>query len=87
LRTMLVSLQSDLERERLTGQGKQGELRATQDQLDAAQDQLKTLAKDLRSEQKQMDRLRASMSRKLILPFGKSQRKLQQLTASRRADD
>jgi ubiquinone/menaquinone biosynthesis C-methylase UbiE len=94
LRTMLAALQTDLERERLAGQGRQGELRATQDQLratqdqlDATQGQLKALAKDLRSEQKQMDRLRASMSRKLILPFGKSQRKLQQLTASRRADD
>ncbi|HEX7530157.1 MAG TPA: methyltransferase domain-containing protein [Pyrinomonadaceae bacterium] len=80
LRTMLASLQSDLEQERLTGQAKQGEFRATQDQL-------KKMAKDLRSEQKQMDRLRASILRKLILPFGRSQRKLQQLTASRRADD
>lgn len=84
LRTMLASLQTDLERER---QGRQGELRTTQDQLEAARAQLKALAKDLRSEQKQMDRLRTSMSRKLILPFGKSQRKLQQLTASKRADD
>jgi cephalosporin hydroxylase len=83
LRTMVVSLQSDLERERLA----QGELSRTRDQLEAAQVQLKTLAKDLRSEKKQMDRLRATMSRKLILPFGKSQRKLQQLTASRQAGD
>jgi hypothetical protein len=94
LRTMLTSLQNDLEQERLMGQTKQGELRATQDQLkatqvqlNATQGQLKTMGKDLRSEQKQMDRLRESISRKLILPFGKSQRKLQQLTASRRADD
>ena len=87
LRTMIASLQTDLERERLAAQGRQGELRATQDQLDAAQAQLKTLAEDLRAEQKQMDRLRAGISRKLILPFGKSQRKLQELTASRRADD
>ena len=87
LRTMLTSLQNDLEQERLMGQTKQGELRATQDQLKATQGQLKTMGKDLRSEQKQMDRLRESISRKLILPFGKSQRKLQQLTASRRADD
>lgn len=87
LRSMLASLQSDLEQERMTGQSRQGELRAAQDQLDTTQRQLKTMAKDLRFEQKQMDRLRTSMSRKLILPFGKSQRKLQQLTASRRADD
>ena len=84
---MLASLQSDLELERMSGQKGQGELRAVQDQLDATQRQLETMAKDLKSEQKQMDRLRASLSRKLILPFGKSQRKLQQLTASRRADD
>ena len=87
LRTMLASLQSDLEQERLMGQAQQGELRATQDQLNATQAQLKKMAKDLRSEQKQMDRLRESISRRLILPFGKSQRKLQQLTASRRAND
>jgi ubiquinone/menaquinone biosynthesis C-methylase UbiE len=87
LRSMLVSLQNDLERERLAGQGRQGELRTAQDQLEAARAQLKALAKDLRLEQKQMDRVRTSMSRKLILPFGKSQRKLQQLTTSKRADD
>jgi cephalosporin hydroxylase len=94
LRAMLVSLQNDLERERLTEQARQGELhatqnelKATQNELKATQDQLKTMAKDLRSEQKQMDRLRARISGKLILPFGKSQRKLQQLTASRRADE
>ena len=87
LRTMLVALQNDLEQQRHMVQTKRGELRATQDQLDATQAQLKTAAKNLRSEQKQMDRLRASISRKLILPFGKSQQKLQQLTASRRADD
>ena len=79
LRTMLAALQNDLEQERLAAQAKQGELAAMQAQLKAA-------AKDLRSEQKQMDRLRESISRKLILPFGKSQRKLQQLTASRRTD-
>ena len=71
----------------LRGEERQSELRAAQDQLDAAQAQLKAVTKDLRSEQKQMDRLRSSTSRKLILPFGKSQRKLQQLTASRREDD
>jgi cephalosporin hydroxylase len=86
LRTMLVSLQNDVEQERLAGEGRQSELRAAQDQLDAARAQLKAVTKDLRSEQKQMDRLRSSTWRRLILPFGKSQ-KLQQLTASRREDD
>jgi cephalosporin hydroxylase len=71
LRTMLASVQSDFEQ--VTGH--------------ATQAQLKKMAKDLRSEQKQMDRLRESISGKLILPFGKSQRKLQQLIASRRAND
>jgi chromosome segregation ATPase len=47
----------------------------------------KAITKELQSERKQMDRLRQSISHKLILPFGRSQRKLQQLTASRRADD
>lgn len=80
LRTMLASLQGDLEQERITGQSKKDELRAVQAQL-------KATIKDLRSAQKQMDRLRENISRKLILPFGRSQRKLQKLTASRRADD
>jgi hypothetical protein len=77
VRIMLVSLQNDLERERLTGQERQSELRAAQDQLDAAKAQLKAVTKDLRSEKKQMDRLRSSTWHKLIRPFGKSQRKLQ----------
>jgi cephalosporin hydroxylase len=79
LRTMLVSLQSDLEQERVMGQAQQSEFRATQVQLTK-------MAKDLQFEQKQMDRLRESILGRLILPFGKSQRKLRQLT-SRRAND
>ncbi len=80
LRAMLVSLQSDLEQERLAGQAQQSEFRATQAQLIQ-------MTKDLRSNQKQMDRLRESISGRLILPFGKSQRKLRQLTGSRTAND
>jgi ubiquinone/menaquinone biosynthesis C-methylase UbiE len=80
LRNMLTSLQKDLEQERIAGHAQHNELRTTRAQL-------KTVIKDLQSAQKQMDRLRESISRKLILPFGKSQRQLQQLTASRRADD
>lgn len=87
LRAMLASVQNDLEQELLLGHTKQRDLRATQEQLDATQGQLKKLTKQLRSEQQQMDRLRERISHKLILPFGKSQRKLRQLTASKRADD
>jgi chromosome segregation ATPase len=94
LRVMLASLQSDLEQERMSGLTRHGDLRAAQDQLvatqrqlEATQRELKTMANDLKSEQKQMARLRTNISRKLILPFGKSQRKLQELTATQRADD
>jgi SAM-dependent methyltransferase len=80
LRAMLASLQKDLEQERVAGQSQQNELRT-------AQAQLRATVKDLRSAQKQMDRLREGISHKLILPFGKSQRQLQQLAASRPADD
>jgi cephalosporin hydroxylase len=80
LRTMLVSLQSDLEQERITGQSRQ-------DQLRAVQAQLKATIKDLRSAQKQMDRLRGSIFRRLIFPFENSERKLQQPIASRSTDD
>jgi hypothetical protein len=77
---MLTSLQKNLELEQMTGQSKQDEFRATQAQL-------KATIKDLRSAHKQMDRLRENISRKLILPFGRSQRKFQQLISDRRADD
>jgi cephalosporin hydroxylase len=80
LRTMLVSLQSDLEQERIAGQSRRDELRAVQAQL-------KATIKDLRSAQKQMDRLRGSIFRRLIYPFENSQRKLQQPIASRSTDD
>ncbi len=80
LRKMLTSLQKNLELEQMTGQSKQDEFRATQAQL-------KATIKDLRSAHKQMDRLRENISRKLILPFGRSQRKFQQLISDRRADD
>jgi ubiquinone/menaquinone biosynthesis C-methylase UbiE/archaellum component FlaC len=73
----LTSLQNDFEQEQITGQSKQDELRA----------ELEATIEDLRSSQKQMDLLRDSLSHKLILPVGGSQRKLQQLTPGRRADD
>jgi predicted nucleic acid-binding Zn-ribbon protein len=77
LRAMLTALQNDFEQERVTAQAREGELR----------DQLKAAAKELRAAQKQMDRLRENISRKLILPFGRTQRKLQQLTAPRPGND
>jgi hypothetical protein len=77
LRTMLVSLQNDLEQERLMGQSQQSEFRATQVQL-------AKMAKDLQSEQKQMERLRESILGRLILSFGKLQRKLRQSTSGAR---
>lgn len=71
LRAMLTALQNDFEQARVAAQAREDELR----------DQLKAAVKELRAAQKQMDRLRENISRKLILPFGKTQRKLQQLTA------
>jgi hypothetical protein len=47
---------------------------------------LQKTAKELRSQRKQMDRLRNWLTGKLILPFGKTQRKLQELAAVRRED-
>ncbi|PYJ07559.1 MAG: hypothetical protein DMF06_15295 [Verrucomicrobia bacterium] len=80
LRKMLGSIQSDLDQQRSARAFREEELQA-------AQAQLKATKKDLRAAQKQMDRLRHSLSHKLILPFGKSQRKLQQLAAGGRTDD
>jgi cephalosporin hydroxylase len=64
----------------------QDQLKATQDQLKGSQDQLELSAKGLRLYRKQMDRLRRNALRKLILPFGRSQRKLQELTADSNHD-
>lgn len=47
-----------------------------------SQDQLARTTKDVQSLQKRFDRLRERVSRKLILPFGPSQRKLQELIAN-----
>ncbi|MEO8219064.1 MAG: hypothetical protein ABI718_18465, partial [Acidobacteriota bacterium] len=49
-----------------------GMVTALQNDLQTAQDQLEKASK-------QMDRLRGSIENKLILPFGRSQRKLRQL--------
>ena len=80
LRNMLESLQKDLDQRRIAEQSKEEDLKTVQTQL-------KVATKKLQSARKQMDRLRDSLSRKLILPFGRSQRKLQQLATTRRADD
>jgi hypothetical protein len=70
LREMVTALEKDVEKAQSGWQ----ELKATQDRLEAS-------AKELRLYRKQMDRLRRNISRRLILPFGRSQRKLQELTA------
>ena len=86
-REQLRTAQNELGAAQEQLQTARNEAGTAQEQLRTTQDELKAITSDLRSEQKQMDHLRQSMSRKLILPFGKSQRKLQQLTASRRKDD
>lgn len=75
LREMVTGLEKDVEKARLSQQSGWQELKATQDRLEAS-------AKELRLYRKQMDRLRRNISRKLILPFGRSQRKLEELTAA-----
>ena len=82
LREMVIGLQKDLERTERSQHSTAAELKAAQAQLQRAQAELQTSARELRSLQKQMDRLKRSISGKLILPFGKSQRKLQELTAT-----
>jgi multidrug resistance efflux pump len=74
LREMVLGLQKDVEKAHLSQQSSWRELQATQDQLGAS-------VKQLGLYRKQIDRLRRSISRKLILPFGRSQRKIQELTA------
>ncbi|MDT4968998.1 MAG: hypothetical protein QOJ64_3735 [Acidobacteriota bacterium] len=73
LRTMLVSLQNILEQERITG-------RAEQDRLWT---QLRSATENLRSAEKQIERLKEKVSRKGILLLGTWYRRLRQLVASR----
>ena len=74
LRGMVLGLQKDVEKAHLSQQSSWRELQAAQEELGAS-------VKKLGLYRKQMDRLRRSISRKLILPFGRSQRKIQELTA------
>jgi hypothetical protein len=87
LREMVIGLQRDLERAERSQHSGVEELKSVQSQLQEAQAQLEKSAKERRLFQKQMDRLRQNISGRLILPFGSSQRKLQELTAVPRADD
>ena len=73
LREMLHGVQMDLEQQQADRKEKEQKLKAT--------------AKELRFQQKQMVRLREIVCRKLILPFGKAQRKIAQLTAAAQVDD
>jgi hypothetical protein len=81
LREMVTGLEKDVEKARLSQQASWQELKAAKDRLKATQDQLDASARQLGLYRKQIDRLRRSVLRKLILPFGRSQRKLQELTA------
>jgi hypothetical protein len=87
LRAMLAGLQNDIEKERLTGQAKEDELRAIQAQLKATEAELRATKKHLRSEQREMNRLTESFWGKLILPFGRSQQRLQALRATDKTND
>jgi hypothetical protein len=87
LREMVIGLQRDLERAERSQHSSGEELKSVQAQLQDTQAQLERSAKERRLFQKQMDRLQKNISGKLILPFGRSQRKLEALTALPRADD
>ena len=73
LREMLKGVQGDLEQEHAARELKEAELKAAK--------------KELKFLHKQMARLREIISRRLVLPFGRAQRKIDQLTAATSADD
>ena len=73
LRNMLKAVQADLEEQQAAREAKEAKL--------------KLATKELRFHQKQMARLKEITSRKLILPFGKAQRRIQQITTASRSDD
>ena len=73
LREMLQGLQTDLEEQQAARELAEGKLKAN--------------SKQLRFYQKQMARLREMTARRVILPFGRAHRRIQQLTVATRADD
>jgi len=76
LRQMVAALESDLERERQAHSLSQESRLA---ELKAAKEELKTIAEDLRRYKKQMNYLKEAISRTMMISFGRSKRKLQQL--------
>jgi hypothetical protein len=56
------------------------QFRSTQDLLASTREHLKLAAEDLRTHRGHMSRLRQNVAGRLILPFGKSQRKIEELT-------
>lgn len=94
LRGMVIGLQRDLEQAQHSRQSSLEELRAAEEGLRAAEEELKATreqvqrsTEQLRRREQQMERLRRDISGRLILPFGRSQQKLQQLTAVTRPND
>jgi predicted nuclease with TOPRIM domain len=56
------------------------QFRSTQGLLASTREHLKIAAEDLRTQRAQMSLLRQNVAHRLILPFGKSQRQIQELT-------
>lgn len=77
LRQMVTGLQTDLESAQ---RGHQTRLSELQTLLESTQRDLAAANESVRKHRMQMERLRKNLSRKLILPFGRSQRQLAQLT-------
>jgi len=79
LRRMVTGLQTDLEEERKSHQALLSEQQAL---LAASQQEFAVASKGLRTCQKHLASLKKNLPGKLILPFGSSQRKLQQRLAA-----
>lgn len=87
LRGMVIGLQKDLEQAQHSRQSSLEDLRVAEEELKRSQDELKRSTELLRLHKEQMSRLRRDISGKLILPFGRSQERIQQLTAVTRTND
>jgi septal ring factor EnvC (AmiA/AmiB activator) len=57
------------------------QLRSVRDQSSTAQEQLRATAKELANRRAQIIQLRERLARRLILPFGKMQRRIEELTS------
>lgn len=84
LRTMMVAVQQDLDNAVRQSEARASLIQEREVELAALREELREASRQLRHHRKRLDRFTGTISGKLILPFGKSQRKLRNSIADAR---